>query len=106
MTVDLDVNIASSEFKADPFPFYRHLREHAPVFRVKMPDRQTAWLVTRYGDVVDVLTDERFAKDHFRVLSKEQLAAAPLITKLLTPFLMPLARHMLNRDPPDHTRLR
>jgi len=106
MTVDLDVNIASSEFKADPFPFYRHLREHAPVFRVKMPDRQTAWLVTRYSDVVDVLTDERFAKDHFRVLSKEQLAAAPLITKLLTPFLMPLARHMLNRDPPDHTRLR
>src|SRR6188474_1842777 len=106
MAVDLDVNIASCEFKADPFPFYRHLREHAPVFRVKMPDRQTAWLVTRYSDVVDVLTDERFAKDHFRVLSKEQLAAAPLITKLLTPFLMPLARHMLNRDPPDHTRLR
>ena len=106
MTVDLNVSIASSEFKADPFPFYRHLREQAPVFRVKMPDGQTAWLVTRYDDVVNVLTDERFGKDAFRVLSKEKLAAAPWMTKLLTPFLMPLARHMLNRDPPDHTRLR
>jgi cytochrome P450 len=106
VTVDLNVNIASSEFKADPFPFYRHLREHEPVYRVKLPGRQTAWLVTRYDDVVNVLTDERFAKDAFRVLSKEQLAAAPWLTKLLTPLLMPLARHMLDRDPPDHTRLR
>lgn len=106
MTVDLNVNIAASEFKADPFPLYRRLRELAPVYRVKLPDRQMAWLVTRYDDVVTVLTDERFAKDVFRVLSKEQLAASPWITKLLTPLLMPLARHMLNRDPPDHTRLR
>jgi cytochrome P450 len=106
VTVDLNVSIAASEFKADPFPFYRRLRELAPVYRVKLPDRQLAWLVTRYDDVVTVLTDERFAKDVFRVLSKEQLAASPWLTKLLTPLLMPLARHMLNRDPPDHTRLR
>jgi cytochrome P450 len=106
VTVDLNVSIAASEFKADPFPFYRRLREEAPVYRVKLPDRQMAWLVTRYDDVVTVLTDERFAKDAFLVLSQEQLAAAPWLTKLLTPALMPLARHMLNRDPPDHTRLR
>jgi cytochrome P450 PksS len=75
VTVDLNVNIAASEFKADPFPLYRRLRELAPVYRVKLPDRQMAWLVTRYDDVVTVLTDERFAKDVFRVLSKEQLVA-------------------------------
>jgi cytochrome P450 len=106
VTVDLNVNIAASEFKADPFPFYHQLRALAPVYRVTLPDRQMAWLVTRYDDVVTVLTDERFAKDVFRVLSKEQLAASPWMTKLLAPLLMPLARHMLNRDPPDHTRLR
>jgi cytochrome P450 len=106
VTVDSNVNIAASEFKADPFPFYRRLRELAPVHRVTLPDDQMAWLVTRYDDVVTVLTDERFAKDVFRVLSKEQLARAPWVTKLLTPLLMPLARHMLNCDPPDHTRLR
>jgi len=106
VTVNLNVNIAASEFKADPFPFYRRLREIAPVYRVNLPDRQMAWLVTRYDDVVTVLTDERFAKDIFRVRSKEQLAASPWMTRLLGPLLMPLARHLLNRDPPDHTRLR
>lgn len=104
--IDLDINIAASEFKADPFPFYRRLREVAPVHRVKLPDGKMAWLVTRYDDVVRVLTDERFAKDVFRVLTKDQLAKSPRLEKLLGPLLMPLARHMLNRDPPDHTRLR
>jgi cytochrome P450 len=80
VTIDVNVNIAASEFKADPFPFYRRLRELAPVHRVKLPDDQMAWLVTRYDDVVTVLTDERFAKDVFRVLSKEQLARAPWMT--------------------------
>jgi cytochrome P450 PksS len=106
VTIDLNVSIAASEFKADPFPFYRRLRERAPVYRAKLPDGQMAWLVTRYDDVVRVLTDGRFAKDAFRVLSKEQLAASPWLAKLFTPLLLPLARHMLNRDPPDHTRLR
>jgi cytochrome P450 len=106
VAIDLNVNIASSEFKADPFPFYRRLREVAPVHRVKLPDGKMAWLVTRYDDVVRVLTDERFAKDPFRVLTKDQLADSPWLEKVLGPLLMPLARHMLDRDPPDHTRLR
>jgi cytochrome P450 PksS len=106
VTTDLNVSIASSEFKANPFPFYRRLRAEAPVFRVTLPDRQTGWLVTRYDDVVTVLKGEQFAKDAFRVLSKEQLDAIPWLTKLLMPLMMPLAHHMLDRDPPDHTRLR
>jgi len=106
VTIDLNVNIAGSEFKADPFPYYRRMREVAPVHRVKLPDGKPAWLVTRYDDVVQVLTDERLSKDPFRVLSKEQLASSPRLEKILGPLLMPLARHMLNRDPPDHTRLR
>ena len=103
---DLNVNITAPEFKANPFPIYRRLREQSPVLRINLPDRQKAWLVTRYEDVVSVLTDERFAKDLFRVRSKEQLAATPWMTKLLIPLIRPLANHMLNRDPPDHTRLR
>lgn len=41
------VNIASSEFKADPFPFYAQLRSEAPVYRAMLPDKRNAWLVTR-----------------------------------------------------------
>jgi hypothetical protein len=45
------VNIASSEFKANPFPFYASLRSEAPVYLTKLPDRRNAWLVTRYQDI-------------------------------------------------------
>src|ERR1700674_4076564 len=57
------VNIASSEFKADPFPFYAQLRSEAPVYRTMLPDKRNVWLVTRYDDVLAVLKDDRFSKD-------------------------------------------
>jgi cytochrome P450 len=104
VTIDLNVNIAASEFKANPFPFYRRLREVSPVHRVKLPEGKLAWLVTRYDDVVQVLTDERFFKD-FLSLPKEH-ANSTWLERRLGPYLVPLARHMLNQDPPHHTRLR
>ena len=102
MKHDLNQNISSPQFKANPFPYYRRLRDESPVHRVTLPDGQTAWLITRYDDVVTVLKDERFAKDRLRVLSKEQLAAQPWMPKAF----LPLAHNMLDKDPPDHTRLR
>ena len=57
------VNIASPEFKANPFPFYARLRHDAPASRMILPTREAAWLITRYDDVAMVLKDERFVKD-------------------------------------------
>jgi cytochrome P450 len=56
-------NIASPEFKADPFPFYARLRAQSPVYRTILPTGEPAWLVTRYDDAVAVLKDERFVKN-------------------------------------------
>jgi cytochrome P450 len=91
-----DVNIASSEFKADPFPFYARLRSEAPVYQTKLPDRRNVWLVTRYNDVLSVLKDDRFSKDKIN-------ARTP---PWLPPMFKPLLRNMLDVDVPDHTRLR
>jgi cytochrome P450 len=102
MKDDLDVNISSSQFKAAPFGYYRRLRDESPVHRVTLRDGQSVWLVTRYDDVVAVLKDERFAKDRTRAMTKEQLAAQPWVPKAF----LPLTHHMLDKDPPDHTRLR
>ncbi len=96
------VNITSAEFKADPYPFYARLRNEAPVFRVTLPDRQTAWLVTRYDDVARVLKDEGFAKDRRNALTREQFARQPWIPA----FVKPLMRNMLDLDGRDHDRLR
>jgi cytochrome P450 PksS len=97
-----DPNIASPEFKANPYPFYARLRAEAPVFRVRLPDKQPAWLVTRYDDVAGVLKDERFVKDRSNALTPEQSRKQPWVPDLFKP----LARNMLDVDAPDHTRLR
>jgi cytochrome P450 PksS len=96
MALIANVNIASPEFKANPFPFYARLRSEAPVYRTKLPDKRNAWLITRYQDVVVLLKDERFSKD------KMNAQALPWIPGMFKP----LMRNMLDLDAPDHTRLR
>jgi cytochrome P450 PksS len=95
-------NLASPQFKSNPYPFYARLREEAPVYRTILPSRQVAWLVTRYDDVLTVLKDERFAKDRFNAMPPGRRAKMPWVPNLLKP----LARNMLDLDAPDHTRLR
>ena len=86
-------DLARPGFKANPYPFYARMRAEAPVFRISAPHVQ-AWLVTRYDDVLAMLKDDRFTKD----ISPKM----PWMPR----FTQPLMHHMLNRDPPDHTRLR
>ena len=97
-----DVDISSSAFKADPYPFYAQLRGRAPVHRIILGDKRPAWLVTWYDDVVTVLKDDRFGKDKRKVMSGEQLAREPWILKMI----QPIERNMLDTDAPEHTRLR
>lgn len=96
------VDVTDATFKADPFPFYAQLRDQAPVFPVKLPTRQRAWLITRYDDVLNALKDERLAKDPRRAMTPEQLKKLPWVPSMFKP----LERNMLDLDSPDHTRLR
>jgi len=102
MTPFEHVQIASSAFKANPHPFYARLRAEAPVCRVRLPDKQAAWLVTRYDDVAALFKDRRFAKDRHNALTPAQLRKQPWIP----PMFAPLTRNMLDLDDPDHGRLR
>jgi len=95
-------DLASPQFKADPYPFYARLRAEAPVWRTTLPDRRVAWLVTRYDDVARVLKDDTFAKDKLNAMDPEQRAKTPWVPG----FLKPLERNMLDLDEPDHARLR
>lgn len=98
----MTVNIASPEFKANPYPFFACLRAEDPVHPVTLADKRTAWLVSRYDDAVAVLKDERIVKNRWSAMTPAQVAKMPWIPK---PF-MPLMRNILDLDPPDHTRLR
>ncbi len=96
-----EVDLASPSFKASPHAFYAWLRSEAPVYRtnVQFPARQPAWLISRYDDVVAVLKDPRFVKEPAR-------AGAKVGQTWIPGPLRPMARNMLDLDPPDHTRLR
>jgi cytochrome P450 PksS len=95
-------DLASPQFKANPHPFYAHLREEAPVWRTTLADKRTAWLVTRYEDVAGVLRDDRFAKDPRGAQDPGQRAQGHWVPG----FLKPLEQNMLDLDDPDHKRLR
>jgi cytochrome P450 len=86
-------DLARPEFKANPYPFYAGLRDKSPVCPTRFLGAPT-WLITRYEDVVKVLKDERFTKDY------------PQRTKWIHRVSGAVTRNMLNKDAPDHTRLR
>jgi cytochrome P450 len=77
-----------------PSPVYGELREECPVTRVATPDGKTAWLVTRYADVRQVLIDPRFS----RAAAGSDVPLAGLARLA--------SESMPGMDPPEHTRLR
>jgi cytochrome P450 len=91
------------QFAADPYPAYAWLREHAPVRRTALPSGVDAWLVTRYADARQALADQRLSKNpghHSESAHGRGRIGIPgeRSANLMT--------HLLNIDPPDHTRLR
>jgi len=97
-------NLFGPAFKANPYPTYAILREEAPFHRRVATDGQTAiWFLTRYDDVSTFLRDhKRLVKNVNNTLTPAQQAELPETP----PLLQLLGNHMLNADPPDHTRLR
>lgn len=91
------------EFATDPYPAYAWLREHAPVHRTKLPSGVEAWLVTRYVDAKQALADPRLSKNPAH---HDEPAHAKGKTGIPGERKAELMTHLLNIDPPDHTRLR
>jgi cytochrome P450 len=90
-------------FGQNPHPFLHSLREAGPVHRVLLPDGTESWWVTRYEEVVACIGDhERFSSEVHRAVQSDAIQnSQALIRKDPT-----LRYTMINRDPPDHTRMR
>lgn len=97
-----DAALTSPEFFANPYLVYDNLRESAPVY---WSEAWSAWVITRYEDVMFVLKQSDLFSSAGRVRylletlpdeARQQVAA--------------LERHydigIAHSDPPDHTRLR
>lgn len=97
-------NLFGRDFKANPYPIYAALRAESPVYRrVNADGRSATCFVTSYAESLTILRDNvHFVKDYRNTLTAEERAALPEEPSLVRL----LSRHMLNRDPPEHTRLR
>ena len=91
------------EFATDPYPAYEWLREHAPVYRTTVPSGVEAWLVTRYAEAREALADGRLSKNP---VHHAETSGARGKTGIPGERGADLMTHLLNIDPPDHTRLR
>lgn len=78
---------------------YAALAARTPVHHIALPNGQPAWLITGYDEARQALCDPR--------LVKSDQVSVNLGSELLEPQIFAaMSRHMLNRNPPDHTRLR
>jgi cytochrome P450 len=90
--MSIQFNPMDPEFVADPYPTYQRLRSEDPVHHSPLG----FWVLTRYEDVVANLRDPRFAKEPMIAAVAARLGISPV----------GIGVSMLDRDPPDHTRLR
>jgi len=78
-----------------PAPPFARLRAEDPVARVVTPDGNTAFLVTRWADVRQVMLDPRFSRD---MRNRTDVPVAGLARTA--------TGSMVAMDPPEHTRMR
>jgi cytochrome P450 len=85
-------------FVSDPWALYQRLREAGPVQRAVLAGGEQVWLVAGYEPARALLADDRLSTDYFGVRA--------LLPGVAGPYESTLSAHMLNTDPPAHTRLR
>jgi cytochrome P450 len=93
------------EHRPDPHPLYHRMRSEAPVHRGTEPSTgRGIWFLTRYAHVQRALHHPALRREFDRLPAA--LAAPHRAARDRTREGMGLGRHVLNLDPPDHTRLR
>jgi cytochrome P450 len=84
----------------NPYPLFESMRAECAVQRVRLADGHDAWLVLGHAVARQALMDGRLSKDIVAALDEDPDVVDPGLPGPA------LARHMMNLDPPDHTRLR
>src|SRR4051794_29082863 len=94
MIAAFDLRQLPPDFIDNPYPYYRALREYAPVHR--MPDR--AYLISRYDDCESVYKNARIFSSDKKIEFRPKYGDAPLYEHHTTSLVF--------NDPPLHTHVR
>ena len=100
-----------ADFMQNPYPILQQLRDQGPVHEVVFAHGAKVWLVTGYDEVRTLVNDPRVSKDGRRMnelFARHSGVPYEPETGETTSFGFDddLAAHMLNSDPPRHSRLR
>ncbi|HZZ53042.1 MAG TPA: hypothetical protein VFE26_02045, partial [Trebonia sp.] len=90
----------AAAIRDDPFGHFAAARARCPVQKVRLADGHPAWVVLGYDAARQALNDPRMSKDMLAALR----GGGDVVAEGLPG--PEFSRHMLNVDPPDHTRLR
>src|SRR5262245_31837504 len=88
----MELNPFAWEFHEDPYPTYRWLRDHAPLYR---NDAMNFWALSRFKDVMSAFLDW-----------STYSSVGGLVLEKLDPAYLELMPMMIFMDPPRHDRLR
>ncbi|MDZ7732630.1 MAG: hypothetical protein U5R31_05475 [Acidimicrobiia bacterium] len=89
-----------AEIRDDPFPTFADLLAKGPVHPATLADGHDATLVLGYEAAREALNDKTLTKNMVAALDADPDAVAEGLPG------PDFAHHMMNADPPDHTRLR
>jgi cytochrome P450 len=99
---DLGFDPTDAAFVADPYPVFRRLRDEAPVLWNPATGQ---WLIARHADVDRLLRDRRLGRTYLHKATHAEFGR-PDPPAWHAPFHELNDAGMLDREPPDHTRLR
>jgi len=100
--LELGFDPSDPGFIADPYPVYHRLREDHPILW-NPATRQ--WLVSRHADVNRLLRDRRLGRTYLHQATHAEMGR-PEPPAWHAPFHELNDAGMLDKEPPDHTRLR
>jgi len=99
---DLGYRPSDQAFIADPYPAFGRLRAEAPVAYDEVTGQ---WVISRFGDVNALLRDRRLGRTYLHVATPAEWGR-PEPPEWQAPFWDLARDQLIDREPPDHTRLR
>ncbi len=100
--LDLGYVPTDPAFIADPYPAFARLRDQAPV---AWDEGTGQWVVARFADVNALLRDRRLGRSYLHVADHAEFGRSEP-PAWQAPFWESLGSQLIDREPPDHTRLR
>jgi cytochrome P450 len=98
----VSLNPNDSAFYQDPYPSYEAIRKETPIF---FWEEFGHWGVLNIEDVIAITRDKRFGREILHVATREELGLPP-VPNHLRPYYEMDRLNILQREPPNHTRLR